>query len=169
MLRRIDGACDSLLFVSSPRCENTTARQTAAHSPRGHTPLRRQHGEELEPPHRAFLRGSGSRINYSRSGLRTAAKAARSCPLWLLSNVRFTPESGYGIGTTGMSALCHLLPYAAHKSHFYSITSSASNCSALGTSRPSNLAACALMTNSNLVDCTTGRSAGFAPFRIRPV
>src|SRR5262245_16888468 len=23
MLRRIDGACDSLLFVSSPRCENT--------------------------------------------------------------------------------------------------------------------------------------------------
>src|SRR6516165_11259818 len=93
MLRRIDGACDSLLFVSSPRCENTTARQTAAHSPRGHTPLRRQHGEELEPPHRAFLRGSGSRINYSRSGLRTAAKAARSCPLWLLSNVRFTPKA----------------------------------------------------------------------------
>src|SRR5262252_5869493 len=90
MLRRIDGACDSLLFVSSPRCENTTARQTAAHPPRGHTPLRRQHGEELEPPHRAFLRGSGSRINYSRSGLRTAAKAARSCPLWLLSNVRFS-------------------------------------------------------------------------------
>src|SRR6516225_6540077 len=72
-------------------------------------------------------------------------------------------------GCLAMSALCHLLPYAAHKSHFYSITSSASNCSALGTSRPSNLAACALMTNSNLVDCTTGRSAGFAPFRIRPV
>src|SRR5262249_40047653 len=50
----------------------------------------------------------------------------------------------------------------------HSITSSASNCSALGTSRPSNLAACELRTNSNLVDCTTGRSAGFAPFRIRP-
>jgi hypothetical protein len=27
----------------------------------------------------------------------------------------------------------------------------------------------ALMTNSNLVDCTTGRSAGFAPLRMRPV
>src|SRR5262249_12378412 len=49
------------------------------------------------------------------------------------------------------------------------IASSASSCNALGTSMPSNLAACALMTNSNLVDCTTGSSAGFAPFRIRPV
>jgi hypothetical protein len=27
----------------------------------------------------------------------------------------------------------------------------------------------ALMTNSNLVDCSTGRSAGFAPLRILPV
>jgi hypothetical protein len=24
------------------------------------------------------------------------------------------------------------------------------------------------MMNSNLVDCTTGRSAGFSPFKIRP-
>src|SRR5262249_49691130 len=43
----------------------------------------------------------------------------------------------------------------------HSITSSASNCSELGTSMPSALAVCRLMTNSNLVDCTTGRSAGF--------
>src|SRR5262244_4161251 len=60
------------------------------------------------------------------------------------------------------------MPQGGHPPH-HSITSSASNWSALGTSRPSNLAACALMTNSNLVDCTTGRSAGFAPFKIRPV
>jgi hypothetical protein len=26
----------------------------------------------------------------------------------------------------------------------------------------------ALMTNSNLADCTTGKSAGFAPLRMRP-
>src|SRR5262249_31916254 len=51
----------------------------------------------------------------------------------------------------------------------HSITSSASSCNALGTSMPSNLAACALMTNSNLLDCKTGRSAGFAPLRICPV
>jgi hypothetical protein len=34
--------------------------------------------------------------------------------------------------------------------------------------RPSILAVWALMTNSNLVDCTTGKSAGFAPLRMRP-
>src|SRR5262249_41351228 len=43
----------------------------------------------------------------------------------------------------------------------HSITSSASNWIELGTSRPSALAVCTLMTNSNLVDCRTGRSAGF--------
>jgi hypothetical protein len=31
------------------------------------------------------------------------------------------------------------------------------------------LAVCALMTSSNLVGCATGRSAGFAPLRMRPV
>src|SRR5271166_776680 len=46
----------------------------------------------------------------------------------------------------------------------HSITSSASNCTALGTSMPSARAVCRLMTNSNVVDCTTGRSAGFVPF-----
>src|SRR6516164_6933341 len=51
----------------------------------------------------------------------------------------------------------------------HSITSSASNWIELGTSMPSALAVCALMTNSNLVDCKTGRSAGLAPLRIWPV
>jgi len=46
------------------------------------------------------------------------------------------------------------------------ITSSDSNCRELSTSIPSALAVCRLMTNSNLVDCTTGRSALFAPLRI---
>src|SRR5262249_8294734 len=50
----------------------------------------------------------------------------------------------------------------------HSITSSARASSVGGTSRPSALAVCMLMTNSNLVDCTIGRSAGFAPLRIRP-
>ena len=48
----------------------------------------------------------------------------------------------------------------------HSISSSASNWIELGTSMPSALAVCRLMTNSNLVDCTTGISAGFAPLRI---
>ena len=36
-----------------------------------------------------------------------------------------------------------------------------------GTVRPSILAVWALMTCSNLLDCTTGKSAGFAPLRVR--
>ncbi len=47
----------------------------------------------------------------------------------------------------------------------HSITS-ASNCNELDTSRPSTLAVWRLMTNSNLVDCKTGSSAGLAPWRI---
>src|SRR5215831_5592327 len=118
MLRRIDGACDSLLFVSSPRCENTTARQTAAHPLRGHTPLRRQHGEELEPSHRAFLRGSGSRINYSRSGPCTAAKATTQCPLWVSNSVisvarPLSPRKRKSICDLAMSPKCQERPKCA--------------------------------------------------------
>src|SRR5215467_14517685 len=45
----------------------------------------------------------------------------------------------------------------------HSITSSASCWSLSGTSRPSALAVLRLMTNSNLVGCSTGNSAGLAP------
>src|SRR6478609_2422218 len=47
----------------------------------------------------------------------------------------------------------------------HSITSSARARSVGGTSRPSALAAIVLMTSSNLLACTTGKSAGFAPLR----
>jgi hypothetical protein len=57
---------------------------------------------------------------------------------------------------------------SCNKFHCYSITSSARPRSAIGTVRPSALAVFRLMTNSTLVACWTGRSAGFSPFRIRP-
>src|SRR5262249_10143235 len=47
----------------------------------------------------------------------------------------------------------------------HSITSSARASSCGGTSIPSILAVWILMASSNLLDCTTGKSAGFAPFR----
>ena len=62
-----------------------------------------------------------------------------------------------------MSALCQKRTFALQQNPAYSITSSASNWIELGTSRPSALAVCRLMTNSNFVDSKTGRSAGFAP------
>src|SRR5262245_54261055 len=60
-------------------------------------------------------------------------------------------------------ARCHTRPFVG-----YSITSSAVASNLSGTVRPSILAVEALMTSSNLLDCTTGKSAGLAPLSIRP-
>src|SRR5262249_39112162 len=51
---------------------------------------------------------------------------------------------------------------------FHSITSSAMASTPGGMVRLSVLAVLRLITNSNLVGCTTGRSLGFSPLRIRP-
>src|SRR4051794_533801 len=48
----------------------------------------------------------------------------------------------------------------------YSITSSARSSSVGGTVSPSALAVLRLISSSNFVGCSTGRSAGFAPLRI---
>src|SRR6478672_3824265 len=50
----------------------------------------------------------------------------------------------------------------------HSITSSAPACRVIGTSRPRAFAVLRLMVRLTLVDCITGRSAGFSPLRIRP-
>ena len=50
----------------------------------------------------------------------------------------------------------------------HSITSSARAERPGGTSMPNDLAVAKLITKSNLVDCTTGRSDGLAPFQMRP-
>ena len=55
------------------------------------------------------------------------------------------------------------------KKRSYSITSSARSRTDSGIVRPSAFAVVRLMTNSNLVGCWTGRSAGLSPLRIRPV
>src|SRR5262249_6303340 len=52
---------------------------------------------------------------------------------------------------------------------FHSITSSALNRTAVGNSRPSDLAVLRFTTSSTLVGCWTGKSAGLAPLRIWPV
>ena len=51
----------------------------------------------------------------------------------------------------------------------YSITSSAATSNLLGTVRPSILAVWWLMTSSNFDACTTGKSAGLMPLRMRAV
>src|SRR5262245_24433001 len=52
---------------------------------------------------------------------------------------------------------------------FHSITSSARISNDAGIVSPSALAVLRLIVNLNRVGCMVGRSAGFAPLRIRPV
>src|SRR5947209_16170720 len=72
-------------------------------------------------------------------------------------------------GPHGTLVPCQLRAHAAHTTqHLYSITSSAPADSPNGTSRPSVLAVFMLITNSNLLACITGSSAGFSPLSTRP-
>src|SRR5262245_11405191 len=69
------------------------------------------------------------------------------------------------------STRCQLQKSTTGKFHFtppshHSITSSARASSVGGTLRPRTFAVVRLMTRSNLVGCSTGISAGFAPRRI---
>src|SRR5262249_22464399 len=62
----------------------------------------------------------------------------------------------------------HRLDRASFAWRTHSITSSAATGSVCGTVRPSIRAVERLMTSSHFDDCTTGRSAGFAPLRTWP-
>ena len=78
-------------------------------------------------------------------------------------SVRSTPNSDRKLRGLASVAKCQTQTSAKLFNHLVGATSSVS-----GTVRPSILAVSALMTSSNLVDCTTGRSAGLAPLRMRP-
>ena len=87
------------------------------------------------------------------------------------------PASGYdynsdwtplltGLSPAGMAASLAAPATCVHRIWSYSITSSARASRVGGIVSPSALAVFRLMTSSNLVGCSTGRSAGFAPRRI---
>ena len=83
-------------------------------------------------------------------------------------HVRFTPKSGHLQRTSRCPLCANSGLMHCSKQHRYSITSSAVVSSDGGIVRPSVFAVFRLITNSNFVGCTTGRSAGFSPLRIRP-
>jgi hypothetical protein len=80
------------------------------------------------------------------------------CPLF--------PQKRTFAAAIPMSALCHNRTPAPQQIEAYSITSSARASSVGGISIPSARAVLRLTTSSNLVGCSTGRSAGLAPLRI---
>jgi hypothetical protein len=76
----------------------------------------------------------------------------------------FYPQLRTLVGAAGTAAQCHFRTPAPQQN--YSITSSASACSVAGMVSPSALAVLRLRCSSNLVGCSTGSSAGCAPFSI---
>jgi hypothetical protein len=70
---------------------------------------------------------------------------------------------------TRVQQLCARAAVSRCSDPVHSITASAVASSLSGTVSPSILAVAALMASSNFDACTTGRSAGFAPLRMRPV
>src|SRR4029077_13069572 len=78
------------------------------------------------------------------------------CPLWVKS------------GQT-LERLHRPINARSGQEFAYSITSSARANGAGGTVIPGRRAVSALIASSNFVECTTGRSAGFTPLRMRPV
>src|SRR5437763_2004511 len=75
----------------------------------------------------------------------------------------------WGEAVQGDSALeMTRLTRSSHSADRYSMISSAIEDRPGGTLRPNAFAVFRLITNSNLVDWTAGRSAGLAPLRMRP-
>ena len=74
-------------------------------------------------------------------------------------HVRFTPNSD-------RESVCPLCANSGHSAP-YSITSSARSRIDCGISTPIALAVLRLTTRSNLVGCSIGKSAGFAPLAMR--
>jgi hypothetical protein len=90
--------------------------------------------------------------------------------LGMSASLRSRPTWGAAVARAAASG--HAARRAAERSKklkpLHSITSSVRASSTGGISRPSALAALRLITNSILVGCSTGKSAGLAPLRILP-
>jgi hypothetical protein len=76
------------------------------------------------------------------------------------------PDERTSSDRPGMSGLCQQATLSPARYASYSITSSARSKKASGIIMPSAFAVVRLTTSSKVVGCSTGRSAGFAPFKI---
>jgi hypothetical protein len=92
------------------------------------------------------------------------------CTLRVRRHRRLTQHSLPGRPATALPGpdLHRLIAPAWPGAFLHSITSSAVASKVGGTARPSALAALALITSSNLIGCSTGRSEGWVPPRTLP-
>src|SRR6478736_8959528 len=86
-----------------------------------------------------------------------------SQPLSPVATQHSLPSGRYSL----LGPVFHRLDRTSFAWRTHSITSSARAIRVVGTSRPSALAVLRLMTSSYLVGCSTGKSPGGLPLRIR--
>jgi hypothetical protein len=94
--------------------------------------------------------------------VRLGGRAKKPLPKCLIRLVTGAPR-GTTPATVGSNTDCTYIAWERQSSW---ITSSAWKSSVGGMVRPSACAVLRLMTSSNLVGCSTGRSAGLAPLKI---
>jgi hypothetical protein len=120
--------------------------------------------------------GICDRRNGVQGSVCTATIQSRSCLLWVksrqLHEVRtmsaLPPKADMDQQGCDVRFVPKAVVSRCSKRRCYSTTSSARPSSEIGRVMPSALAVLRLRTNSTFVDCWTGKSAGFSPFRIRP-
>ena len=128
------------LWFWSSCCRNSSARHVEISGPR---------------LNRCYELAVGDHAGRIARHVRRDRQVISRCPLY--------PQKRTCAVQLGMSALCQ-----ERTSQPHSITASAKEITPGGMVRPSAFAVLRLITNSYAVACTTGRSAGFSPLRIRP-
>jgi hypothetical protein len=108
----------------------------------------------------AHEKGIGRPTPFNRWNDRCGSNSAVS---GFLRHGCFTPETGHWLARLARPKSAN----SGHRFAIYSITSSASSRNASGIDSPNALAVLRLTRSANVVGCTTGKSAGFSPRRMR--
>jgi len=111
-----------------------------------------------------YCRFWASRIEWSMAAM-GHSRPVQPVPLLILMSA-LTPESDLIVARSRNVAMGQIRTHAPQQGTSYSITWSARTSSVGGTARPSAFAVFRLTSNSNLVACSIGKSAGLVPWRI---
>ena len=135
--------------------------------PRSNYSMPYEHAYYCAPRNKSRLKQSLS--SRCTAGFRAAYDRCGSNPD-LSASARMSPSAWCGHDASLALGSNVPLPELMHCNKWpsYSITSSTIARTPGGIFRSSALTVARLITSSNLIDCNTGRSAGFSPLRIRP-
>jgi len=133
-------------------------RRLSAHVTRWRVSRRRS---SYRTPSRRSTSAAGT-----RAPLRPLPRASRGVSVWWKAAIGREPVDPHFVPLPDLSSIRHQHQPGITFQPFHSITSSARSNIVCGIVSPSAWAVLRLITSSNFVGCSTGRSDGFAPLRI---